>query len=94
MSSAAFWRRCCTTPWAPPCSRPSLLATLDAGQFIQTLELKASFLRPAQPGRLRGSGRVTHRDGDLAFLEGTLRDERDNVVATATATARVIALPG
>ena len=30
---------------------PALLATLDADQFQSTLELKASFLRPARPGR-------------------------------------------
>jgi hypothetical protein len=33
-----------------------------------------------------------HRDGDLAFLEATLADSEGAVIATATATARVIAL--
>ena len=50
---------------------PALLATLEPGQFISTLDLKASFLRPAFPGRLVGRGRVVHRDGDIAFLEGS-----------------------
>jgi uncharacterized protein (TIGR00369 family) len=51
---------------------PALLATLQPDQFQSTLEPKASFLRPAQPGRIFGRGRVVHRHGDLAFLEAAL----------------------
>src|SRR5215475_8232947 len=40
---------------------PALLATVRPDQFQSTLELKASFLRPARPGRLFGSGRIVHR---------------------------------
>ena len=71
---------------------PALLATLGPGQFISTLDLNARFLGPAFPGRLVGRGRVVHRDGDLAFLEASLTDSDQAVVATATATARVIAI--
>jgi hypothetical protein len=39
---------------------------------------------------LIGTRRVVHRVGDLAFLEASLRDSVENVIATATATARVI----
>ena len=69
---------------------PALLATLEPGQFISTMELKASFLRPVSPGRIVGSGRVAHRDGDIAFLDGFLSDLDGATLATATATARVI----
>jgi uncharacterized protein (TIGR00369 family) len=71
---------------------PALLATLEPGQFISTLDLNARFLRPAFPGRLVGRGRVVHRDGDIAFLEASLTAADRAVVATATATARVIAI--
>ena len=70
---------------------PSLLATLEPGQFITTLDLNTSFLRPAYPGRFVGRGRVVHRDGDVAFLDGWLFNADGEVVATATAKARVIA---
>ena len=39
-----------------------------------------------------GKGRIVHRDGDLAFLEASLFDARGTLIATATASARVIAL--
>jgi uncharacterized protein (TIGR00369 family) len=71
---------------------PALLATLGPEQFISTLELKASFLRPAAPGRLVGRGRVVHREGDVAFLDGVLTSPDGSIVATATATARVVPL--
>jgi uncharacterized protein (TIGR00369 family) len=73
---------------------PALVATLDADQFAVTLELKVSFLRPTRPGRLIGRGRVVHRGGTIAFLEGSLADAEGAVVATATATARIVAVDG
>jgi uncharacterized protein (TIGR00369 family) len=71
---------------------PALLATLEPDQFQSTLALNVSFLRPVRPGRLLGKGRVVYRDGDRAFLEASLLDPEGTVIATATATARVIAL--
>jgi len=71
---------------------PALLATLAPDEFQSTMGLTVSFLRPVRPGRLTAKGRVVHRDGDLAFLEASLADSDGAVIATATATARVIAL--
>ena len=69
---------------------PALVATLPDGEFAVTLELKVSFLRPAVPGRITGTGRVVHRGGSVAFLAGDLRDDAGQLLATATATARII----
>jgi uncharacterized protein (TIGR00369 family) len=69
---------------------PALVATLGDGQFAVTLELKVSFLRPASAGRLTGRGRIVHRGGSVAFLEGSLSDGAGATLATATATARII----
>src|SRR5690242_3001154 len=71
---------------------PALVATLEPDEFAPTLELKVNFLRPAKVGRLVGSARVVHRGGTIAFLEGTLRDASGELVATATATARIVKL--
>jgi uncharacterized protein (TIGR00369 family) len=71
---------------------PALLATLEPDQFQSTLQLNVSFLRPVRPGRILGRGRVVHRDEDLVFLEASLLDADGAVIASATATARVIAL--
>jgi acyl-coenzyme A thioesterase PaaI-like protein len=47
-------------------------------------------VRPAAPGRITGTGRVVHRSGSIAFLAGELRDETRDVLATVTATVRII----
>jgi uncharacterized protein (TIGR00369 family) len=73
---------------------PALLAALRPDQFQSTLALNVNFLRPVRPGRVVGKGRVVHRDGDMAFLEASLLDSHGTLIATATATARVIALEG
>lgn len=71
---------------------PALLATLEPAQFLSTRQLNVTFLRPVQPGRVTGKGRIVHREEDLAFLEASLLDAAGAVIATATATARVIPL--
>ena len=74
---------------------PALAATLPPGAFAPTLELKVNYVRPAKPGKLTGRGRVVHRGGTIAFLSGELTDESGALLATATATARIVqsALP-
>jgi molybdopterin converting factor subunit 1 len=71
---------------------PAALSMLGPGHFIPTLELKVSFLRAARAGRLVADGRVVHMGKSVAFLEGSLADEDGEVVATSTATARVVRL--
>jgi uncharacterized protein (TIGR00369 family) len=73
---------------------PALIATLEPDQFAPTLELKVSFLRSARPGRLIGTGRVVHRGGTIAFLAGELHDGAGVLVATASATARIVRMNG
>ncbi len=70
---------------------PALLATLGEGQFIETLDQHTVFLRPAPFGRLLGRGRVVSRRNDIGQLDGSLTDAEGKVVATATATARIVA---
>jgi uncharacterized protein (TIGR00369 family) len=73
---------------------PALFTTLAAEDFAPTIEMKVSFLRGARPGPLIAEGRVVHQTGSLAFLEGTLATEDGELVAMATATARIIPSAG
>ena len=70
---------------------PALFTTLAAEDFAPTIEIKVSFLRPARPGPLIAEGRVVHQTRSLAFLEGTLATEDGDLIATASATARIMA---
>lgn len=69
---------------------PALVATLGPGEFAPTLDLHVQFLRPVRPGALVGKGRVVERGGGVAFLSGELADAEGQLVATATATARLV----
>jgi uncharacterized protein (TIGR00369 family) len=69
---------------------PALVCTLPSGHFAPTIELKVNFIRPAPLGALIGEGHVVARGGTIAFLAGELRTEQGELVATATATARIV----
>jgi uncharacterized protein (TIGR00369 family) len=71
---------------------PALATTFGKQEFAPTLELKVSFLRPARPGTLIGTGWVVHRGGSVAFLQGELHDARGELIATGSATARLVQL--
>jgi uncharacterized protein (TIGR00369 family) len=69
---------------------PALVCTLPPGHFAPTIELKVNFIKPAPPGVLIGEGRLVARGGTIAFLAGELRTAAGDLVATATATARIV----
>jgi uncharacterized protein (TIGR00369 family) len=69
---------------------PALVATLPKDHFAPTIELKVNFIRPAKVGRLIGIARVVSRGATIAFLSGELTSEQGELIATATATARIV----
>jgi uncharacterized protein (TIGR00369 family) len=73
---------------------PALVATLPPGDWAPTIDLQVQFLAPVKPGELRARGRVVRRGRDVAFLAGELRDARDRLLATATASAIIRHGPG
>jgi acyl-coenzyme A thioesterase PaaI-like protein len=86
--SGAFWDAVEGRAPMPRAAATLGLEFIDADAENGTIELAFA----ATPGRIVGKGRVVHRDGDMAFLEASLIDSHQTIIATATATARVIAL--
>ena len=68
----------------------ALLASLPVDRLCPTIELKTSFFRPAPLGPLVARGRVLHRGSTIAFLEASLYDPDETLLATSTATARIV----
>ncbi|HET6786461.1 MAG TPA: PaaI family thioesterase, partial [Aquabacterium sp.] len=63
------------------------------GPGLVTVEMKTSFMRPAQ-GRIRVTGQVLHATASMAFTEGRVLDEQGRVCAHATGTFKFLrALP-
>lgn len=69
---------------------PAALTTLGSGEIGTTVEMKVNFMTPVRDGRLIAEGRVTHKGRSIVFVEGSLRGEDDTLVATASATLRIV----
>jgi uncharacterized protein (TIGR00369 family) len=72
---------------------PALAARLGPEEFPATLEMKVSFIEPAQVGTLIGEARIVSRGKSICFIEACLRTTGGRMVATATATARIRRTP-
>ena len=69
---------------------PAAFSLLEEGQFAPTLEFKVSFMRPVKPGPVTGEGRVVERTRSIVFMEGALHSEGGELLARASATARIV----
>ena len=65
-------------------------SVLDAGELATTAELKISFLKPVAKGLLRGEGRVIRKGKQVAFLEVTIKNTKDEIVAMVSSTWTVV----
>jgi uncharacterized protein (TIGR00369 family) len=68
---------------------PALVATLEANQFAPTLNLNVSFIKGAKPGKFFATGKVINKGRSICYLSGELFDSDNNLIATATATAKI-----
>jgi len=55
-----------------------------------SLEIKISFLRPANPGTVRAEGWVLRLGRSIAFLEGRITTAGGEVIATGSSTAKMV----
>ncbi len=65
---------------------------LDDNQFAPTLNINVAFINPALPGKFTGKARVVRQGLTICFLEGQIFDANNRLIATATATAKVVTL--
>jgi uncharacterized protein (TIGR00369 family) len=69
---------------------PALAAMLEPGSVAPTVELKVNFVAPTSADVLIGEGRVVYKGATICFLEGRLQTPNGQLVATASATSRVV----
>ena len=58
--------------------------------LVLSLEIKTSFLKSVTPGDYKVLGRVVKLGKSIAFLEGHLTDNKNNILAKANQTAKLI----
>jgi len=89
-----FWKAISGELPVPPAARllgwKPLEAVPGSGRFRVQFDGSEQFTNPQGNIVLIGEGRVVHRGGSIAFLEGNLSNSSGEVVATATSTARIV----
>lgn len=68
----------------------AVTASLPSGRTAVTVQLNASFLKPAPMGPLRATARVTAQDDRTAEAEAEIATPDGTVVARATARLRIL----
>jgi uncharacterized protein (TIGR00369 family) len=69
----------------------AFVSTLDPDQSFTTIELKINFFRPVWISKLTAEAIVTHRGRTTGYVECTVKDENNKLVAKAVSTCTVLA---
>jgi len=70
----------------------ALSTLLEEGERCSTVEIKINYIRSLGSGRLFCETRVLHQGRTIAFLESTVKNQEDKLVATATGTFNIFKL--
>lgn len=73
------------------CMGPAVWIMTGGELYTATINMTVSFLAPASPGLLFGEGQVIQLGKSIAFLEARLVDPNDQLLARASASARLLA---
>ena len=65
-------------------------STLAPEESFTTVELKINFFRPVWQARLRAEGTVVQRGRTIGYVECTITDEENRLVAKAASTCMVL----
>jgi uncharacterized protein (TIGR00369 family) len=65
-------------------------STLAPKESFTTLELKINFFRPVWEAQLRAEGTVVRRGQTIGYVECTITDEENRLVAKAASTCMVL----
>jgi uncharacterized protein (TIGR00369 family) len=69
---------------------PAVFVMTEGKLYTATITMTVNFLAPAKPGPIVGEADVTQLGKTIAFVAGSLMTEDGTVLATATASARLI----
>ena len=69
---------------------PAVFVMTDGKRYTATITMTVNFLAPARPGPIVGEANVTQLGKTIAFVEGRLMADSGTLLATATASARLV----
>jgi uncharacterized protein (TIGR00369 family) len=65
-------------------------STLETGESFTTVELKINFFRPVWQAQLTAEGTVVQRGRTIGYVERSISDEQNRLVAKAASTCMVL----
>ena len=65
-------------------------STLETGESFTTVELRINFFRPVWQAQLTAEGTVVQRGGTMGYVECSISDEQNRLVAKATSSCMVL----
>ena len=65
-------------------------STLALDESFTTVELKINFFRPVWQAELKAEGVVLHRGRTVGYVECTITDEQDRLIAKASSSCMVL----
>ncbi|HEY2117751.1 MAG TPA: PaaI family thioesterase [Candidatus Acidoferrum sp.] len=68
----------------------SLATTLEPNQSFTTMELKINFFRPVWTSKLTAEANVIQRGKTTAYIECTITDENNKLIAKASSTCMIL----
>ena len=69
---------------------PAVFAMTEGRLYTATVSMTVNFIAPARPGPIVGEAAVTQLGKTIAFIEARLSSEDGTLLATASASARLV----
>ncbi len=78
------------TGWLDAVMALACMCKVGPDVLVLSLEIKTSFIKSVNPGDVKVFGKVVKSGNSIAFLEGHLLDNKNNILAKANQTVKLI----
>ena len=78
------------TGWLDAVMALACMCKLGEDVLVLSLEIKTTFIKTVHPGDVKVTGRIIKAGKNIAFLEADLRDNKNNLLAKANQTVKLI----
>ena len=78
------------TGWLDAVMALACMSKVGANTLVLSLEIKTTFIKRILPQTVIVSGRVIKSGKSIAFLEGTITDNKNNILAKGNQTVKLI----
>ena len=78
------------TGWLDAVMALACMSKVGINTLVLSLEIKTTFIKTVHPGDVKVTGRIIKAGKNIAFLEADLRDNKNNLLAKANQTVKLI----